>query len=217
MQQIQVVAAGAGVPAFLIQQLDAVAVVQQQAADAHIKQLADGVHIQQKAAAALAAQIVAGALQQVEEARIQQQAAAVVATEQERLMNELAQAQRERAQAESWLAAARDSGRRMVALTREQRERAAARVRELEAELAQEQAYVQHLEDSVARKQAVHVVDPLVRRLTAVLMVQRGRTVQVHHAFGETCARHTQALITCPDTNSGQHRELAFSSCSWAL
>eukprot|EP00891_Asterochloris_glomerata_P008277 jgi/Astpho2/8277/fgenesh1_pg.00122_%23_46_t len=182
MQQIQVVAAGAGVPAFLIRQLDAVAVVQQQAADAHIKQLADGVHIQQKAAAALAAQIVAGALQQVEEARIQQQAAAVVATEQERLMNELAQAQRERAQAESWLAAARNSGRRMVALTREQRERAAARVRELEAELAQEQAYVQHLEDSVARKQAVHVVDPLARRLTAVLMVQRGRTVQALQA-----------------------------------
>ena len=41
----------------------------------------------------------------------------------------------------------------------------------------------------------------------AVLMVQCGRTVQVHHVFGDNGARQTQDLIMCLDINSGQHKQ----------
>ena len=161
MQQTQIVAAGVGVPASLIQQLDAVAIIQQQAADADM--LAGGARTQQKAAVARGAQIVAGALQQVARARHQQQAAAVAAVQQERLVNELAQAQHGRAQTEALLAATQRHSRRLVEGARQQRDTANVRVRTLEAELAQAQAVEQRLADKVAQAQAVPVVDPLVR------------------------------------------------------
>ena len=92
-------AAGAVVPASLIQELDVVAAIQQEAADAHIRQLAGGARVQQEAAAVLVAKMKA---EQRQAAAEQRQAAA----DQDQLLLDLAQAKSERAQATGLLASA---------------------------------------------------------------------------------------------------------------
>ena len=92
-------AAGAVVPASLIQELGVVAAIQQEAADAHIRQLAGGARVQQEAAAVLVAKMKAEHRQAAAE---QRQAAA----DQDQLLLDLAQAKSERAQANGLLASA---------------------------------------------------------------------------------------------------------------
>ena len=131
-------AMGAVVPAMLIQELGMMAAIQQEAADAHIRQLAGEARLQQEAAAVLTAEFEARAQRQAAEAAQQQRAAAV---RQDQLLLDLARAMSERAHANGLLASAQSDCDKLR--------------RELDAALA------------------VPVVNPEVRGVvTAVLMVQ---------------------------------------------
>lgn len=191
IQLIQELAAGAGVPALLIQDLGAVAAIRQQAADAHIRQLDGGARIQQEAAATLIANIearaTAEAAEQRQAAAEQQQTAADL---HERLLIDLARAKCERAQANGLLASA-------------QTERDTAH------------ALVQKLQSDLNKALAVPSVDPQVRGpVIAVLVVQQGRTVPVQHVR-VTPARH-RLFVGAQTPFAGQHKQLACSSCSSA-
>ena len=145
-------AAGAVVPACLIQELGAVAAIQQGAADAHIRQLAGGACLQQAAAAVLVAELEARAQRLAADAAEQRQAAD---DRQEQLILDVGRARSERAQARGQLASA-------------QSERDAARS-ERDAALAR----VQTLQSELDAALAVPVIDPEVRGVaTAALMVQ---------------------------------------------
>lgn len=181
IQLIQELAAGAGVPALLIQDLGAVAAIRQQAADAHIRQLVGGARIQQEAAATLIANIearaTAEAAEQRQAAAEQQQTAADL---HERLLIDLARAKCERAQANGLLASA-------------QTERDTAH------------ALVQKLQSDLNKALAVPSVDPQVRGpVIAVLVVQQGRTVPVQHVRVAP-ARH-RLFVGAQTPFAGQHK-----------